>query len=72
MYLIYTHRKEINAAMRHVGGEEIEPLWYWSSTEYSATNAWFLHLSYGTLNYWPTKASTKGRVRPVSAFNFNR
>ena len=71
MYLIYTHRREINAALRHVGGTEIPGIWYLTSTETSATNAWFLHLSDGTLYYWSAKASNKGRVRPVSAFNFN-
>lgn len=72
MYLIYTHRREINAALRHVGGEEIGALWYWTSTEYSAASAWPLTLSTGYLYYWSTKASSKYRVRPVSAFNFNR
>ena len=72
MYLIYTHRKEINAALRHVGGQEIPGEWYWTSTEHSATYAWGLHLSDGTLGSWPTKASDKNRGRPVSAFNFNR
>lgn len=72
IYLIYTHRREINAALRHVGGEEIGALWYWASTEISAAYAWNLYLSYGTLSYWGTKASNKLRVRPVSAFNFNR
>lgn len=72
MYLIYTHRKEINAALRHVGGQEIFGKWYWTSTEYSAKYAWGLTLSNGHLTPWPTKASSKGRVRPVSAFNFNR
>lgn len=72
MYLIYTHRREINAALRHVGGEEIGALWYWTSTELSATHAWGLYLNDGYLNTWGTKASSKGRVRPVSAFNFNR
>ena len=71
MYLIYTHRKEINAALRHVGGQEIPGEWYWTSTEYSAANAWYLTLSNGYLG-WTTKASYKPRVRPVSAFNFNR
>lgn len=71
MYLIYTHRKEINAALRHVGGQEIPGIWYWTSTERSATNAWALHLSDGRLS-WSTKASSKTRVRPVSAFIFNR
>lgn len=72
MYLIYTHRKEINAALRHVGGKEIPSIWYWTSTENSATHAWDLGLSDGGLNGWNTKASGKHRVRPVSAFNFNR
>ncbi|MCM1020822.1 MAG: hypothetical protein NC403_01295 [Muribaculaceae bacterium] len=36
-------------------------------TENSATNAWNLNLSNGNLNNWNTKASNKGRVRPVSA-----
>lgn len=71
MYLIYTHLREINAALRHVGGMEIPGEWYLTSTEYSAANAWYLNLNDGTL-YWFTKASNKGRVRPVSAFNFNR
>lgn len=72
MYLIYTHRREINAALRHVGGMEIADAWYWTSTDNSATNAWYLYLSNGGLNGWSTKASDEGRVRPVSAFNFNR
>lgn len=72
MYLIYTHRREINAALRHVGGEEIGALWYWTSTENGAAYAWRLALSSGYLTYWGTKASCKSRVRPVSAFNFNR
>lgn len=72
MYLIYTHLREINAALRHVGGMEIADEWYLTSTETSATNAWGLNLSNGYLNYWYPKASDKLRVRPVSAFNFNR
>ena len=71
MYLIYTNRKAINAALRFVGGEEIKGLWYLTSTELSATYAWHLYLSNGTLDTWLAKASYKGRVRPVSAFNYN-
>ncbi len=71
LYLIYTHRKEINAALRFVGGDEIPRVWYWTSTVGSATYARILYLSYGALG-WNTKAGTKGRVRPVSAFIFNR
>ena len=71
MYLIYTNRKAINAALRKVGGTEIPGKWYLTSTEISATGAWRLYLVAGYLR-WYTKASTKGRVRPVSAFIFNR
>ena len=71
MYLIYTHRREINAALRHVVGMEIADEWYLTSTERSAAHAWGLFLGTGTLD-GTTKASYKYRVRPVSAFNFNR
>ena len=66
MYLICLNRKAINAAMRFVGGQELAG-WYWSSTEYSATDAWGLYLSNGYANYY-TKATGTNRVRPVSAF----
>lgn len=72
LYLIYTNRKAINAALRKVGGMEIPGKWYLTSTEPSATHAWRLSLLAGLLNTWCAKASLKGRVRPVSAFIFNR
>lgn len=72
MYLIYTHRKEINAALRHVGGKEIHDKWYWTSTENSAAYAWGLYLCDGMLGGWYPMSYGKLRVRPVSAFNINR
>ena len=66
LYLICLNRKAINAAMRFVGGQELVG-WYWSSTEYSATNAWYLYLTNGLAGI-PTKATRTRRVRPVSAF----
>ena len=66
LYLICLNRKAINAAMRFVGGQELAG-WYWSSTEYSATNAWLLYLTNGLANLG-TKAASTRRVRPVSAF----
>ena len=66
LYLICLNRKAINAAMRFVGGQELAG-WYWSSTEYSATNAWNLYLYYGDA-FYSTKATYTYRVRPVSAF----
>ena len=66
LYLICLNRKAINAAMRFVGGQELAG-WYWSSTEYSATNAWYLGLNDGIAGN-TTKATNTIRVRPVSAF----
>lgn len=66
LYLICLNRKAINAAMRFVGGQELAG-WYWSSTEYSATDAWGLYLGNGLAGY-DTKAAGTSRVRPVSAF----
>lgn len=59
-------RKELNQALAELGGDELAG-WYWTSTEYSASYAWFLFLSSGGMD-GHTKASTRGRVRAVSAF----
>jgi hypothetical protein len=67
MYLIYLHKKVLNAVLSYVGGEPIAADWYWTSTEYSATLAWYLYLDNGGMN-GGTKATTTRRVRPVSAF----
>lgn len=67
--LLFVHlfRKQINQALREVGGEEIGGWWYWTSTEYGATFAWNLYLSYGLMAYY-AKAKNRFRVRAVSAF----
>ena len=67
MKLVQLFRKELNEALAYIGADEIADKWYWTSTEYSANNAWFLYLSIGIMDYL-TKASYKYRVRPVSAF----
>ena len=67
MYFIYMNLKAINKALEFVGGTPIVRDWYWTSTEYGAPNAWFLHLSTGD-GYYATKASGTLRVRAVSAF----
>ena len=66
LYLICLNQKLINEAMRFVGGQELKG-WYWSSTEYNATNAWNLYISNGHA-YRNTQSMIKYRVRPVSAF----
>ena len=66
MYLISLNLKVINAAIRFVGGEYISDC-CWSSTEYSATSAWFLNLHNGGACV-ANNAMNNRRVRPVSPF----
>lgn len=67
LYFMLAHFTRINAALEAVGGEPLRNDWYWSSTQYSATHAWYLDLGYGSARY-TTKAAGQHRVRPVSAF----
>lgn len=67
LYFILAHFTQINAALEAVGGEPLRNDWYWSSTQYSATYAWYLSLTNGYAGYY-TKATYQNRVRPVSAF----
>ena len=69
MLFIFLNLKAINAALRYVGGQEIQEDWYWTSTELSSTNAWYLNLGAGIMNY-SARASITLHVRAVSAFNF--
>ena len=68
MYRIFINLKEINAALEFIGETPLYRGYYWTSTEGSATNAWFLCLSDGITGNWLTKASYTTRVRAVSAF----
>ena len=52
LYFMLAHFTQINAALEAVGGEPLHDDWYWSSTQYSATNAWYLYLSNGNANNW--------------------
>ncbi len=67
LYFMLAHFTQINAALEAVGGEPLRNDWYWSSTQYSAANAWYLILYYGSASSG-TKAASQFRVRPVSAF----
>lgn len=69
LYLIYLNKRSINAAIELSGGSRIKDGWYWSSTEHSATYAWYLHLIDGNLYHWLTKVSDSGCVRAVAAFH---
>ena len=68
MYRIFINLKEINAALEFIGETPLYRGWYWTSTEFSATGAWYLSLNGGYTNLWNPKASTTLRVRAVSAF----
>lgn len=68
MYLIYLNRKALNQALELIGSDPIKDDWYWTSTEYSAADAWILYLFNGGAVSYGTKASLTYHVRPVSAF----
>lgn len=64
---MYANMRKINYALSLIeGATQLAEDWYWSSTEYSATYAWGLYLSYGYAYYYTKAYQT--RVRPVSAF----
>ena len=68
LMMIYANMRKINYALSLIeGATQLTETWYWSSTEHSASTAWFLYLGIGNVNYF-TKASSQGRVRAVSAF----
>ena len=74
--LIYSHFDEIQNALSIVGGQKLITTWaegvpvYWSSTEDSATYAWYLDLNDGYLD-WNDKVNYNAKVRPVSKFDFS-
>lgn len=70
LFRIFINKKAINAALEFVKGDKLQDRWYWTSTEYSATTAWYLILNVGSAYYWYAKASNTYRVRAVSAFIF--
>ena len=65
---IQLFRKQINEALKAVGGEPITGDWYWTSTEHSSSYAWGLSLGDGGLVDWLGKATVSDLVRAVSAF----
>ena len=68
LMMIYANMRKINYALSLINGAtQLAETWYWSSTEFSATNAWYLTLNGGGAGN-ATKAAGQRRVRPVSAF----
>jgi hypothetical protein len=65
MHLIVAYKDQINAALREIGGRELD-YFCWSSTEYSSIIAWFVNFNsgiiYNTYKYYTYV------VRPCAAF----
>jgi len=68
MMMIYANMTKINYALSLIeGATQLVEDAYWTSTEYSATSAWYLTLNRGYMG-GNAKAAGTFRVRPVSAF----
>lgn len=68
MMMIYANMPKVNYALSLINGAtQLAEDAYWTSTEFSAPNAWFLYLSVGYMGI-TTKSSGSDRVRAVSAF----
>lgn len=69
LMMIYANMRKINYALSLINGAtQLAGTSYWSSTEYSETNAWTLYLNDGNAYHWLTKDTNQFHVRPVSAF----
>lgn len=67
MAMIWANFDKINYALSKISGAtQLQVNWYWSSTQGSATHAWFLNLGGGAVGGY--YKFSQGRVRPVSAF----
>lgn len=65
--MIWANFDKINYALSKISGAtQLQTTWYWSSTQSSATGAWYLNLDDGNVNGY--YKFNQGRVRPVSAF----
>lgn len=69
MMMIYANMTKINYALSLItGADQLQETAYWTSTEGSATHAWYLGLYDGYANLNRAKASNALRGRAVSAF----
>ena len=69
LVMMWSNFEIINEGLKLITGATLlQRTWYWSSTEGSASNAWILGFSSGTLGSWGNKVSNQSQVRAVSAF----
>ena len=64
---MYRIREDLNKALVYAGGEALKTdEYYWSSSEFSANNSWYLYFSNG--NVITNSKYTSDYVRPCTAF----
>ena len=69
LMLIYSNIRKINHCLSLIAGAtQLSAPAHWASTETNSTSAWILYFFDGNLTSWGTKKSSRGQVRPVSAF----
>ena len=68
LHLLMSNIVEVNKALEEVGGDPIKEDWYWSSTEDSSYDAWYVYFNSGYTNYYSKNNSIV--VRPAVAFEF--
>lgn len=67
--MMHANKAKINYALSLINGaQQLDTNWYWSSTESSPADAWYLYFGDSGLNGWGSKVKGKRHVRPVSAF----
>lgn len=64
---IYLNKDKINAALSAANLPILKEYYYWSSTEYSSSGAWYLWMGDGSRDYFDKNLSYN-YVRPVLAF----
>ena len=68
LMMIYANMRKINYVLSLIeGATQLSETWHWSSTEFSAANAWGLYLTNGSASS-DAKAAGQHIVRAVSAF----
>lgn len=66
LMLMFVHQEKLNAALEEHEGKAWEKGWYWSSSEYSNSRAWFVGANNGVVD-WGDKSDYAGYVRCVLA-----
>lgn len=64
LFMVYSHLIEVNRCLDIIGGTPLNrSSWYWSSTEYGGTTAWYVPFDGGSLG--SHGKTNEDRVRPV-------